>query len=106
MTDAERRTVKVNAIHLTEVQTLAKQQLIDIAFISVKSYDTVWAASSIHHISRRADVRFRCRIASMKSEWRVSWDGAASWAVSSPAVWASICAEPGHIRRGYAKGRR
>ena len=35
MTEAERRTVTVPAKHLTEVQTLAKQRPIDIAFISV-----------------------------------------------------------------------
>src|ERR1700677_4343233 len=47
MTEAERRTVKVNAMHLTEVQGLAKQPPIDIAFVSVKSYDTVWATTLI-----------------------------------------------------------
>src|SRR6202453_769764 len=47
MTEAERHTVKVNAIHLTEVQNLAKQRPIDIAFISVKSYDTIWATQMI-----------------------------------------------------------
>ena len=45
MTPQERMTVKVNAMHLTEVQNLAKQKPIDIAFISVKSYDTVWATT-------------------------------------------------------------
>src|ERR1700722_12361839 len=45
MTPQERMSVKVNAMHLTEVQNLAKQKPIDIAFISVKSYDTVWAAT-------------------------------------------------------------
>ena len=47
MTPEERMTVKVNAMHLTEVQNLAKQKPIDIAFISVKSYDTVWATQMI-----------------------------------------------------------
>jgi len=47
MTEAERRTVPVNAMHLTEVQSLAKQRPIDIAFVSVKSYDTVWATTLI-----------------------------------------------------------
>ena len=37
MTEAERRTVPVNAMHITEVQSLAKQRPIDIALISVKS---------------------------------------------------------------------
>ena len=47
MTPAERMTVKVNAMHITEAQSLAKQKPIDIAFVSVKSYDTVWAATLI-----------------------------------------------------------
>src|SRR5579863_8410025 len=47
MTPQERMTVKVNAMHITEVQSLAKQKPIDIAFVSVKSYDTVWATTLI-----------------------------------------------------------
>jgi 2-dehydropantoate 2-reductase len=47
MTEPENRTIKVNALHLTEVQELAKQRPVDIAFIAVKSYDTVWATQMI-----------------------------------------------------------
>jgi len=43
MTPAERITVPVRALHIGDVQGLAKERPIDIAFISVKSYDTVWA---------------------------------------------------------------
>lgn len=38
---------RVNAIHLHETQTLAKQRPVDIAFITCKSYDTAWAATLI-----------------------------------------------------------
>src|SRR3981081_2663645 len=34
-------------LHLTELQHLSKERPIDIAFISVKSYDTEWAATMI-----------------------------------------------------------
>jgi len=34
-------------MHLTEVQSLSKQKPIDIAFVSVKSYDTEWATMLI-----------------------------------------------------------
>src|SRR5260370_4266268 len=34
-------------LHLTEIQRLAKERPIDIAFISVKSYDTEWATMMI-----------------------------------------------------------
>src|SRR3978361_220749 len=47
MTPEERMTVKVNAMHITEAQNLAKQRPIDIAFIAVKSYDSIWAATLI-----------------------------------------------------------
>jgi 2-dehydropantoate 2-reductase len=43
LTAAERHTVPVNALHLTEVQGLVRQKPIDVAIVSVKSYDTEWA---------------------------------------------------------------
>lgn len=42
-TPAERYSVPVNARHVCDVQGLVKQKPIDIAFVSVKSYDTEWA---------------------------------------------------------------
>ncbi len=103
MTDAERRTVKVNAIHLTEVQTLAKQQLIDIAFISVKSYDTVWASQLIRPylapggcvVSMQNCINEE-RVASV-----VGW-GRILGCIVTGGVGVDLY-EPGHIRRGYAK---
>ena len=47
VTEAERCIVKPNTMHLTEVQSLSKQKPIDIAFVSVKSYDTEWATMLI-----------------------------------------------------------
>src|SRR5690348_11579275 len=47
MTPQERMSVKVNAMHITEAQNLSKQKPIDIAFVAVKSYDTVWATTMI-----------------------------------------------------------
>src|ERR1700684_3254247 len=41
MTEPENHTVRVNAMHITEAQQLAKQRPVDIAFVAVKSYDTV-----------------------------------------------------------------
>jgi len=40
-------TVQVPALHLSDVQSLSKGPPIDIAFVSVKSYDTVWATQLI-----------------------------------------------------------
>ncbi len=47
LTEAERHSVRVNAWHVCDVQNLAKQKPVDIAFICVKSYDTEWAAHLI-----------------------------------------------------------
>ena len=46
-TEAESFTTPVKAIHLTEVQSLMKAGPIDIAFITVKAYDTAWATMMI-----------------------------------------------------------
>jgi 2-dehydropantoate 2-reductase len=48
VTPEEKFTVtKAKTMHITEVQSLAKQKPIDIAFVSVKSYDTEWATMLI-----------------------------------------------------------
>ncbi|MEM9682449.1 MAG: 2-dehydropantoate 2-reductase [Pseudomonadota bacterium] len=47
VTTQECCVVPVKAIHLTEVQQLSKERPVDIAFISVKSYDTAWATALI-----------------------------------------------------------
>ena len=44
VTPEEKFTVRnAKTMHLTEVQSLAREKPIDIAFVSVKSYDTEWA---------------------------------------------------------------
>ena len=40
-------TVPVRAIHLTELQSFARERPVDIAFICMKSYDTAWATAMI-----------------------------------------------------------
>ena len=103
MTPDERLSVKVNAMHLTEVQTLAKQKPIDIAFISVKSYDTVWAATLIRQYLSASGC-----VVSMQNcinEERVA--GVVGWGrtlgcIVTGGVGVDLY-QPGHIRRGYAK---
>ena len=46
-TPEEEMTVKGRALHLTDVQQLAKEDPVDIAFVSMKSYDTQWATQLI-----------------------------------------------------------
>ncbi|WP_428490495.1 ketopantoate reductase family protein [Rhodopila sp.] len=103
MTPAERMTVKVNAMHLTEVQNLAKQKPIDIAFVSVKSYDTVWATTMIRQYLSASGC-----VVSMQNcinEERVA--GVVGWGrtlgcIVTGGVGVDLY-QPGHIRRGYAK---
>ncbi len=47
MTPAETHSVKVNALHISDVQQVVKQRPFDIAFMCVKSYDTEWATQLI-----------------------------------------------------------
>ena len=103
MTEAERRTVQVPTMHLTEVQGLAKQRPIDIALISVKSFDTIWAVQMIRQYLSSAGI-----VVSMQNcvnEERVA--SVAGWGrtlgiIVGGGVGVDLY-EPGHIRRGYAK---
>ena len=104
MTEAERRKVQVPALHLTEVQILAKQRPIDIAFISVKSYDTIWASMMIRQYLAADGV-----VVSMQNcinEERVAsvvgW-GRTLGVIVGGGVGVELY-EPGHIRRG-CRGR-
>src|SRR6185312_10682984 len=103
MTEAERRTVKVNAIHLTEVQNLAKQRPIDIAFISMKSYDTIWATMMIRQYLSAAGcvVSMQNCINEERVASVVGW-GRTLGVIVGGGVGVDLY-EPGHIRRGYAK---
>lgn len=47
MVPSETMQTRVPAMHITEVQKLAKGPPIDIAIVSVKSYDTFWATALI-----------------------------------------------------------
>lgn len=103
MTEAERRTVQVPAMHVTEVQNLAKQRPVDIAFIAVKSYDTVWASTLIAQYLSAAG----CLVSMQNcvNEERVA--SIAGWGrtlgcIVTGGVGVDLY-EPGHIRRGYAR---
>jgi 2-dehydropantoate 2-reductase len=103
MTPEERMTVKVNAMHITEVQTLAKQKPIDVAFISVKSYDTVWAAQLIRPYLSASGcvVSMQNCINEERAAGVVGW-GRVLGCIVTGGVGVDLY-QPGHIRRGYAK---
>ncbi len=47
LTPQEKYSIKVPALHIGDVQQLTRERPVDIAFISVKSYDTQWATQLI-----------------------------------------------------------
>ncbi len=103
MTPGERMTVGVSAMHITEVQDLAKQRPIDIAIIAVKSYDTIWATTLIgQYLSASGCV---VSMQNCINEERVA--GVVGWGrtlgcIVTGGVGVDLY-RPGHIRRGYAK---
>jgi len=103
MTEAENRTVRVNAMHITDAQSLAKQRPIDIAFIAVKSYDTVWAARLIRQYL--APGGFVVSSQNCINEERIA--GVVGWGrtvgcVVGGGVGVELF-EPGHVRRTMRK---
>jgi 2-dehydropantoate 2-reductase len=103
MTPAETRTVRVNALHLTEVQGIARQAPIDIAFVSVKSYDTEWATMLIAPYLSAAG--FVVSMQNCVNEERVA--GVVGWGRTVGVVVSGGLAldlyEPAHIRRTMAR---
>jgi 2-dehydropantoate 2-reductase len=103
MTPEERLSVKVSALHITEVQALAKQQPIDIAFVAVKAYDTVWATTLIRQYLSASGcvVSMQNCINEERVAEVVGW-GRTLGCIVTGGVGVDLY-QPGHIRRGYAK---
>lgn len=103
MTDEERCTVQVPAMHLTEVQSISKQRPIDICFISVKSYDTEWATLMMRQYL--APGGFVVSLQNCINEERIA--GIVGWGRVIGCIAAAISVdmyEAGHIRRTVPKG--
>jgi 2-dehydropantoate 2-reductase len=104
MTAEERFTVtSAKTMHLTEVQNLSKQKPIDIAFVSVKSYDTEWATMLIRQYL--APGGFVVSLQNCLNEERIA--GIVGWGKTVGCIAARIAVDlhaPGRIRRTVAKG--
>ena len=103
LTPEEHLTVTAaKTMHLTEVQSLAKQNPIDIAFVAVKSYDTEWATMLIRpHLAPDGYV---VSLQNCLNEKRIA--GIVGWGRTVGAIAAILSAElyaPGKIRRTGAK---
>ena len=103
MTPQEAFTVKMKAMHLCEVQDLAKQKPVDIAIVSVKSYDTVWATQMIAQYL--APDGFVVSAQNCVNEERIAgvvgWDKTVGCMVGNN--YAVDLYEPGKIRRTMPK---
>jgi 2-dehydropantoate 2-reductase len=102
-TPAERHTVPVSALHVTDVQALVRQKPVDIAFVSVKSYDTEWATLMIRPYL--APDGFIVSLQNCINEERIA--SHAGWGRTVGCI-ASLIAvelyEPGRIKRTVPMG--
>lgn len=103
VTPEESMTVKMNAIHLTDVQNFVKQKPIDIAIISMKSYDTEWATMMIKpYLAADAYV---VSLQNCINEERIA--SVVGWGRTVGCIAADFASElvgPGEIRRHYPRG--
>jgi len=94
---------KAKTMHLTEVQGLAKQKPIDIAFVAVKSYDTEWATTLIRPYL--ASDGYVVSLQNCLNEEKIA--GIVGWGKTLGVVASLISVnlyEPGRIRRTVDKG--
>jgi 2-dehydropantoate 2-reductase len=100
--DVPEFTTKVRALHLTELQGLAKEKPIDIAFVCMKSYDTAWATTMIKQYL--APEGFIVSLQNCINEETIA--GVAGWGRVLGSIASSITVdlcEPGHTRRAAGK---
>jgi 2-dehydropantoate 2-reductase len=101
--DVAEFTVPARALHLTELQQLAKERPIDIAFVCVKSYDTAWATMMIKQYL--APAGYVVSLQNCMNEETIA--GIVGWGKTMGCIASSITVnlpDPGHIHRGAGKG--
>ncbi|MBN8930037.1 MAG: hypothetical protein BGO51_14385 [Rhodospirillales bacterium 69-11] len=100
--DVPEWTTPVRALHLTDVQSLAKEQPIDIAFVCMKSYDTEWATTMIaQYLSPNG---FVVSLQNCMNEETIA--GVVGWGrvvgCIASSITVDLCA-PGHVKRAAGK---
>src|SRR3954449_13066237 len=103
ITPAESVVAHPKTLHLTEVQHLSKERPVDIAFISMKSYDTEWATTMIRQYL--APTGYVVSLQNCINEETIA--GIVGWGRTVGAIASSITVdlwEPGHVRRNAGKG--
>ena len=103
MTEPECFTVRINAIHVTELQQIAKSNPFDIAFICPKSYDTVWHTQMIAQYL--AADGFCVSLQNSINEERIA--SVVGWGKVIGCIASTIAVDldrPGHVNRNVALG--
>jgi 2-dehydropantoate 2-reductase len=100
--DVPEWSTPVRALHLTELQQVAKEKPFDIAFVCMKSYDTEWATEMIAQYL--APAGFVVSLQNCMNEAAIArivgWGRVVGCIASSITV--DLC-EPGHVRRAAGK---
>ncbi|HEU0154477.1 MAG TPA: 2-dehydropantoate 2-reductase, partial [Stellaceae bacterium] len=102
VSEAEFVRARPRTLHLTEAQQLAKEKPIDIAFVSMKSYDTEWATLLIRQYL--APSGYVVSLQNCINEERIA--AIVGWGKTVGAIAAILSAElyaPGKIRRTGAR---
>ncbi len=100
--DVPEFTVPVRALHVTEMQSLAKEAPIDIAFVSMKSYDTAWAATlAMEYLAPGGFIVSLQNCINEETIARISGWGRVLGTIAS-SITVDLC-EPGHVRRAAGK---
>ena len=103
LTEAERHSIPVRAIHITDVQHFAKERPIDIAFVCVKSYDTEWATHLVKPYL--APDGFVVSLQNCINEERIA--AIVGWGKTLGCIASLVAAEldrPGHVKRTVPMG--
>jgi 2-dehydropantoate 2-reductase len=103
LTQEEYLCARPRALHITEVQSLAKERPIDIALVAVKSYDTEWATWLI--APYLAPSGYVVSLQNCMNEERIA--AIVGWDKTVGAIPALLSAElyaPGRVRRTVARG--
>ena len=95
-------TKPLNALHVTELQKVAKAKPFDVAFVCTKSYDTAWATHMVkQYLSPDAYVVSLQNCINEETIASIVGWGKTLGAIAS-SITVDLC-EPGHVRRAAGK---
>ena len=100
--DVPEFTVPVKALHVTELQGVAKENPFDVVFIATKAYDTAWATHMVRQYMAQAG--YCVSLQNCINEETIA--GIVGWGKTLGCIASSITVElcePAHVRRASGK---